>query len=783
MIPGNAIGAWGMTVNTSQINFASQTGGGMFGYSGTPGSGNLYFAMSPNSGQDIYGNTYGAGITANGGTLQTISIVGGVMDSTTTLQGSTFTNGQILQPVVAGGTAVSLVHQFQNGNGQVLGYQVGSVSVTFPTNGLYLWTCPTGVTSARVQVWGAGAGGGGGSKTQGGEGGGGGEYAEEPSFPLTPGAVYSVYVGAGGQGGATGQAGDAGGLSVFSLAGGGAVQVQAAGGGAGASFLGGQGGTAGQPGGSTNTINFNGGNGGNGSGQLGGNGGGSSAGPTSQGNPGVQSSGVAGGTGGAAVPGGGLGGAGGNNDVNGGNGASPGGAGGGAGAGTTVAASKTYSPSAGTYSYYGADASPPYTPNKLRNHDGYMYQGVQGNQGIAVDTGHQFSYFTLPSAQIQSDLTGATVTSVIIQIKALYSVYGFGKTIYCIMGYSNAAAFGNTAPNDTRVNVMTFPCTVGQAKTQNVKLNGGIGIALQNGNCKAILIGPGSSAVKAPYWGYFDSGANFGFFPAIIVNYYTGQAVVQAGSGADGQVIITYTPPGPTLNLAIASQANVDGFGFSFQQGFSGPQLNLAAQSVTPTATAATAIIAASPAATPQMIMTSGLVGQIPAVQTDPNTFTVTGVAYAALSKPWTIPAGDAQNGTWYRLTCHGNGTSGNPAETLAVHISAFGQTVANFVLGQTLMSTAENFNWQLTGLIEVVTAGASGTIRSSLGGGFSAFGQNLLPTTGTQFSTWAAGQNTSTAVSTNSNQVIQLQAEWGANGATVPTITSFGSMLERLGP
>lgn len=782
MIPGNAIGAWGMTVNTSQVNFASQTGGGMFGYSGTPGAGNLYFAMSPNGGQDIYGNTYGAGITANGGTLQTISVIGGVMDSTTTLQGSTITNGQILQPVVAGGTAVSLVHQFQNGNGQVLGYQVGAVSVTFPTNGLYLWTVPTGVTSARVQVWGAGAGGGGGSKTQGGEGGGGGEYAEEASFPLTPGAVYSVYVGAGGQGGATGQAGDAGGLSVFSLVGGGAFSVQAAGGGAGASFLGGQGGTSGQPGGSTNTINFNGGNGGNGSGQLGGNGGGSSAGPSSQGNPGVQSASVTGGSGGAAVPGGGQGGTGGNNDVNGGNGAAPGGAGGGAGAGTTVAASKTYQPDRGTYSYYGADAVAPYTPNKLRNHDGPLYQGPQSGFIQGLQTGHQFAYFTLPYTQIQSDLAGATITSVTVQIKALTSVSGT-NTLYCVLSYSNAANFGNTAPSDARSSVMTFPCTVGKPKTQNVKLNGGIGIALQNGNCKAMLVGPPSTSVGNTYWGYFDSGANGGYFPAIIVNYYTGTATTQAGNGADGQVIITYTPPSPTLNLAIASQANVDSFGFSFQQGFSGPQLNLSAQAVPPAATAATAIIHASPAATPQVRMPSGLLGQIPAVQTDTTPFTVTGVAYAALSTAWTIPANDAQNGTWYRLTCHGNGTSGNPAETLAVRISAFGATVANFILGQTLMSTAENFSWQLTGLIEVVTAGASGTIRTSLGGGFSAFGQNLLPTTGTQFSAWAASQNNNSAVSTNSNQTIQLQAEWGANGATVPTITSFGSMLERLGP
>lgn len=77
---------------------------------------------------------------------------------------------------------------------------------------------------------------------------------------------------------------------------------------------------------------------------------------------------------------------------------------------------------------------------------------------------------------------------------------------------------------------------------------------------------------------------------------------------------------------------------------------------------------------------------------------------------------------------------------------------------------------------------GASGTMRSSLTVTISAFGQALFPGGGAQETGSFLGQNNNTSINTTNANTIQLQSHWAANGTTVPTISSFGSMLERLG-
>lgn len=74
---------------------------------------------------------------------------------------------------------------------------VGAQSVAFYTSGN--WTCPTGITSITVELW--GAGGAGGSVNlpgnQAASGGGGGEYTKK-TLTVIPGNVYPVTVGVGG---------------------------------------------------------------------------------------------------------------------------------------------------------------------------------------------------------------------------------------------------------------------------------------------------------------------------------------------------------------------------------------------------------------------------------------------------------------------------------------------------------------------------------------------------------------------------------------------------------
>jgi Secretion system C-terminal sorting domain len=70
---------------------------------------------------------------------------------------------------------------------------------TFTSN--TTWTCPAGVTSIKVECWGAGgAGGGANTKLTGGGGGGGGAYALNNTVAVIPGTIYTITVGTGGLG-------------------------------------------------------------------------------------------------------------------------------------------------------------------------------------------------------------------------------------------------------------------------------------------------------------------------------------------------------------------------------------------------------------------------------------------------------------------------------------------------------------------------------------------------------------------------------------------------------
>ncbi|MGC9330813.1 MAG: GEVED domain-containing protein [Bacteroidales bacterium] len=117
------------------------------------------------------------------------------------------------------------------------------------------WTCPDGVTSIDVEVWGAGGGGGGGNGTikEGGGGGGGGGYSKQTSISVTPGVSYNITVGTGGTGTTTN--GNPGGTSSATFGAttvsanggsGGSVGPQGAGGsgGTGSTYNGGSGATA-----------------------------------------------------------------------------------------------------------------------------------------------------------------------------------------------------------------------------------------------------------------------------------------------------------------------------------------------------------------------------------------------------------------------------------------------------------------------------------------------------------------------------------------------------------
>ena len=201
-------------------------------------------------------------------------------------------------------------------------------SVTYSTAGSHDFVCPTGVTSLRVQAWGAGGGGAGGSSggsSGSGDGGGGSAYAES-MVSSTPGTHYAAVVGAAGAAGGSAGSGGNGGNSTFSST------VVVAAGGKGGWSGGGSHGHGGQASDCTGDITYNGGDCGEG-GHVPGGGGGGAAGSAGDGTGDMGQTGGAGGS-----PDGGAGGNGGNGGGTGQNGFAgnaPGGGGGGGGCGSS----------------------------------------------------------------------------------------------------------------------------------------------------------------------------------------------------------------------------------------------------------------------------------------------------------------------------------------------------------------------------------------------------------------------------------------------------------------
>lgn len=345
------------------------TSQGLFFYAGSPTAGNLVASIAPNAGtNDGFGNSFPAGFAMGqpgSGQIQLQPNVGQAFDITSAINGvftamaqyftgdanqmmpsmlgsvllgtgtATKMSGVWHSPFAAEGAVMLLEAQNDAGTDTpvitfgtvtmpdgvtmvftpvmtltpyaLVLYSASSGQTVKTFSSSTTWTAPAGITSAKVECWGSGAGGGSAS----GGGGGGGEYAAENTNTVVPGDIYTVTVAGAGAGGAGGGSnnGTAGGTSSFS--GTSATTVTAHGGGAGlASGASGAGGT-----GSTNSIHHNGGAGGTsltGSPTAGG-GGGGSGGATGAGGTGGNAVGTTPGNGGAAGSGGGSGGGAGGN--------------------------------------------------------------------------------------------------------------------------------------------------------------------------------------------------------------------------------------------------------------------------------------------------------------------------------------------------------------------------------------------------------------------------------------------------------------------------------------
>lgn len=168
------------------------------GLTGTPVAGTLLQATAITALSGFDGGVITAG-TITAAQIAAGSIVAGLIDANAidgmtitgnTINGATINAGQMLVTGSSGGLFV-----YENSANQ-------TVQVFNTTAGAGTWTCPAGVTSVFVELWG---GGGGGSYGGGGTGNGGGAGAYAAStITVVPGTVYSFFLGNHGNGGTSG---------------------------------------------------------------------------------------------------------------------------------------------------------------------------------------------------------------------------------------------------------------------------------------------------------------------------------------------------------------------------------------------------------------------------------------------------------------------------------------------------------------------------------------------------------------------------------------------------
>ena len=526
-------------------------------YAPTGGLGNLVGSWSAVGYTDQYGNTVPQGINVNQGVLNSVSIVGADITAST-IENTIITAATIVAPTLSSGTIFETQITFDTNGGQVVGYTSTTTTVTQTANGNYNFTVPAGVTTLKVELWGAGAGGDGGSGTAGGPGGGAGEYACEPTLSVTPGATLPYSVGNGGNGGTTNGSGTGGGDTSFN-----STAVYANGGDAGSGVTGGAGGT-----GSKNSIHFDGGTGGN-SGGTGGASGGNSGNSTAKGNNGIASSSSSGAAQPAAQTGSGRGGAGGATTVNGNAGGAPGGAGGGAGSnsGSGGAFSQTFDCTS-SRSYYGSDATNG-KPNQTRNSNGTCWQGGETATGGTAN-GTQKCVFLFNSSAIVAACAGVTITELDFSITNEHSWYGSGITLdirewLASQGSSLPASWnGNGSPDITQQ-------TMGEGvrKTFAIYTNTSLPADFADGTANGIALGPGATEYDLSFYGYFNGTPNSSSGPQVTMKGTKGSGFNTAGAGQDGQSKITYASSS-TIVFALAAVAGGDGTN-TWAAGYTGP--------------------------------------------------------------------------------------------------------------------------------------------------------------------------------------------------------------------
>jgi hypothetical protein len=396
---------------------------------------------------------------------------------------------------------------------------------------------------------------------------------------------------------------------------------------------------------------------------------------------------------------------------------------------------------------------------------------------------------TLPYTSIQSTLSGQVVSSVVLDIKCLHAYYG-GDGMTLQVGYTSQGAFGTTLayPPAGYTAVQNYTIYPDDTAGFNLGVSGGIGVALQNGNCKALIFGDGAINPWQDYYGYMDSGANNGFVPSITVYYSLGGAA-QAGNGGPGQVVITYNSASPTYTLSVSAAANTDTYGNPYNPGFTGQQVTVLgsqAPSTAPTAISNTnATSVAIAANTAGQLLTSNaasFTGAIPAFQVDTSVLTANGASSTGptnITKAYVIPAGDPQVGTTYLISTSFTAEF-ETGSVMAWGININGTIYAQTGIGAGFFSAATSMFGQLTGQIQFNVIGASGASRISTYGGVGINGNRSAGPNNNN--AWLGVVPGTVALNTSVANTVSIYAAYSAL-ETGQTCSGVGSTFQRLGP
>jgi hypothetical protein len=192
-----------------------------------------------------------------------------------------------------------------------------------------------------------------------------------------------------------------------------------------------------------------------------------------------------------------------------------------------------------------------------------------------------------------------------------------------------------------------------------------------------------------------------------------------------------------------------------------------------------------SVAGTAQHITEAGLAGGVPLGQANTANIIVTQATAQALSRTFTIPAGDANVGTVYRITAFGNGQWGSTQQAFAYGIGFPGTTEfsTHHAVNASAFGASVTFRWAAILWVVCETTGVSGTWNGHLMLNMTQTANSAgLFTAATQSLGLAQGPNTDITQDTTIDNNFCMLGWWGSTTGS-PTITTRSSFFERLGP